>query len=55
LHGTHFGRLDPNETPEGPNCGLIKSLSLFCEITPGGDEKSVEKNLRNLGVTMQIL
>ena len=20
LHGTHFGRLDPNETPEGPNC-----------------------------------
>ncbi|MBI5224569.1 DNA-directed RNA polymerase subunit B'' [Candidatus Micrarchaeota archaeon] len=54
LHGTHFGRLDPNETPEGPNCGLIKSLSIFCEITSGSEEKSVEKSLRNLGVTMQI-
>ncbi|MFH0971667.1 MAG: DNA-directed RNA polymerase subunit B'' [Candidatus Micrarchaeota archaeon] len=55
LHGTHFGRLDPNETPEGPNCGLIKSLSLFCEITGGADEKSVEKSLKGLGITMQAV
>ncbi|MEK6954650.1 MAG: DNA-directed RNA polymerase subunit B'' [Candidatus Micrarchaeota archaeon] len=55
LHGTHYGRLDPNETPEGPNCGLIKSLAMFCEITPGSEEKGVEKTLRSLGVTMQAL
>lgn len=55
LHGTHFGRLDPNETPEGPNCGLIKSLSVFCEITAGAEEKGVEKALRASGVTMQAL
>ncbi len=55
LHGTHFGRLDPNETPEGPNCGLIKSLSLFCEVTSGTEEKPVEKALRSAGVTLYVL
>ncbi|NYZ74981.1 DNA-directed RNA polymerase subunit B'' [Candidatus Micrarchaeota archaeon] len=53
LNGTHFGRLDPNETPEGPNCGLIKNLALMCEITTEGNEKEVEGALRKLGVSMK--
>ena len=28
LHPTHWGRLCPNETPEGSNCGLVKNISL---------------------------
>jgi DNA-directed RNA polymerase beta subunit len=54
LNGTHFGRLDPNETPEGPNCGLVKNLAIFCEITTGIAEKPVESALRKLGVSMRL-
>jgi len=54
LHGTHWGRLDPNETPEGPNCGLIRNLALMCEVTTHSDEKSVEKELKKMGVTMSL-
>ena len=53
LHGTHFGRLDPNETPEGPNCGLVKNLALFCEITTGTGEKQVDDALKQLGVSQK--
>ncbi|HDM08577.1 MAG TPA: DNA-directed RNA polymerase subunit B'', partial [Candidatus Omnitrophica bacterium] len=35
LHSTHWGRLCPNETPEGPNCGLVKNLALAVEISEG--------------------
>lgn len=35
------------------NCGLIKSLAMFCEVTSGGDEKPVEQALKKIGVTMQ--
>ncbi len=54
LHGTHFGRLDPNETPEGPNCGLVKNLALFCEVTTGSSEKGVEDALKQLGVSPKL-
>ncbi|MFH0713896.1 MAG: DNA-directed RNA polymerase subunit B'' [Candidatus Micrarchaeota archaeon] len=54
LHGTHFGRLDPNETPEGPNCGLVKNLSIFCEVTNGTGEKPVEDALKQLGVSVKL-
>ncbi|MFH0973876.1 MAG: DNA-directed RNA polymerase subunit B'' [Candidatus Micrarchaeota archaeon] len=54
LNGTHWGRLDPNETPEGPNCGLVKNLSLFCEVTTVVDEKRVEAALKKSGVTMRV-
>ncbi len=54
LHGTHFGRLDPNETPEGPNCGLIKNLSMFCEITTGADETKLEKMVKSMGVNLKL-
>ncbi len=54
LNGTHYGRLDPNETPEGPNCGLVKNLATFCEVTVGIDEKPVESTLKKMGVTMRV-
>jgi DNA-directed RNA polymerase subunit B" len=53
LNGTHFGRLDPNETPEGPNCGLVKALSIYCEVTIGVPEDPIENSLRKMGVTMR--
>ncbi|MBI5036009.1 DNA-directed RNA polymerase subunit B, partial [Candidatus Micrarchaeota archaeon] len=53
LNGTHYGRLDPNETPEGPNCGLVKNLSIFCEVTTGTDEKAVENFLKKMGVSLK--
>ena len=32
VHFTHYGRLCPIETPEGPNIGLISSMSVFGKI-----------------------
>lgn len=54
LNGTHWGRLDPNETPEGPNCGLVKNLALYCEVTTGFKEQAVEATLKKMGVTMRV-
>ncbi len=53
LHGTHYMRLDPNETPEGPNCGLVKALTIFAQVTTGSDEHAVENAARKLGVTLR--
>jgi DNA-directed RNA polymerase subunit B len=50
LHSTHWGRLCPNETPEGPNCGLVKNLALAVEISEGYPEEEVENVLLKLGV-----
>ncbi|MDD1783866.1 DNA-directed RNA polymerase subunit beta [Enterovibrio sp. ZSDZ35] len=36
VHATHYGRLCPIETPEGPNIGLINSLSAFARTNPYG-------------------
>ncbi|MEM0496051.1 MAG: DNA-directed RNA polymerase subunit B'', partial [Candidatus Nitrosocaldus sp.] len=33
LHPTHFGRICPNETPEGSNCGLVKNLALSAVLS----------------------
>ena len=32
VHYTHYGRLCPIETPEGPNIGLISSLAVFAKV-----------------------
>jgi DNA-directed RNA polymerase subunit B len=50
LHSTQWGRLCPNETPEGPNCGLVKNLSLCVEISEGYPERDVERVLRDFGL-----
>ena len=36
VHYTHYGRLRPIETPEGPNIGLISSLCIYAKITDLG-------------------
>ncbi len=50
LHPTHWGKICPSETPEGPNCGLVKNLALTAEISTGEDEEKVEKALYGIGV-----
>ena len=34
VHYSHYGRMCPIETPEGPNIGLINSLSSFAKVNP---------------------
>ena len=36
MHPTHYGRMCPIETPEGPNIGLIGSLSSYAEVSEHG-------------------
>ncbi len=50
LHGTHWGKLCPNETPEGPSCSLVKNLSLLSVVSTGTDEYVVENVLKKMGV-----
>ena len=41
LHATHWGKICPNETPEGPNCGLVKNLAMQAYISIGTSEQPV--------------
>ncbi|MCJ7608287.1 DNA-directed RNA polymerase subunit B, partial [Candidatus Bathyarchaeota archaeon] len=50
LHPTHWGRLCPNETPEGSNCGLVKNLSLMAKISVKRDSNEIRQILLGLGV-----
>ncbi len=36
VHATHYGRICPIETPEGPNAGLIGSLAIYAKINDFG-------------------
>src|SRR3989304_4268876 len=49
LHPTHWGRLCPNETPEGSNCGLVKNLSLSASISVGINPEKVKQLLFEMG------
>ena len=57
LHPTQWGRLCPSETPEGPNCGLVKNFAEMVELSTGIDNIIPIKNkLYTLGVEkFQIL
>ncbi|MDK2975397.1 MAG: DNA-directed polymerase subunit, partial [Methanofollis sp.] len=51
LHPTQWGRICPSETPEGPNCGLVKNFAQMVEISKGYDNTEEVKNVfYNLGV-----
>ena len=58
VHYTHYGRLCPIETPEGPNIGLISSLAMFAEVNEHGFIESpyreVVKDSGNSKVTNNI-
>jgi DNA-directed RNA polymerase subunit B len=51
LHGTQFGRLCPNETPEGASTSLVKNMALTNEISIGVNEKEVEHLIKKSGIT----
>jgi DNA-directed RNA polymerase subunit B len=51
LHPTHWGRLCPNETPEGSNCGLVKNLALSACISVGVNPEKIKRVLFSMGVT----
>ncbi|MFP3985309.1 MAG: DNA-directed RNA polymerase subunit B [Candidatus Bathyarchaeia archaeon] len=50
LHPTHWGRLCPNETPEGSNCGLVKNLALSACISVAVDMEQMRRVIYDLGV-----
>ena len=50
LHPTQWGRICPSETPEGPNCGLVKNFAEYAEVSVGSDEEEIKNVLFSLGV-----
>ncbi len=47
VHYTHYGRLCPIETPEGPNIGLISSLSVFAKVNNLGFIETPYRKVNN--------
>ena len=54
VHPSHYGRMCPIETPEGPNIGLIGSLSTFARVNPFGFIETPYRKVENGVVTDQI-
>ena len=54
VHPTHYGRICPIETPEGPNIGLINSLATYCRVNKFGYIESPYKKVTNGKVTSEI-
>ena len=54
VHPTHYGRICPIETPEGPNIGLINSLATYCRVNKFGYIESPYKKVVNGKVTNEI-
>ena len=54
VHPTHYGRICPIETPEGPNIGLINSLATYCRVNKYGYIESPYKKVIKSKVTDQI-
>jgi DNA-directed RNA polymerase subunit beta len=54
VHPTHYGRVCPIETPEGPNIGLINSLALFARTNEYGFMETPYRKVENSYVTDEI-
>jgi len=54
VHPSHYGRICPIETPEGPNIGLISSMSTFARINEFGFIETPYRRVEDGGVTTQI-
>ncbi|MFB6121656.1 MAG: DNA-directed RNA polymerase subunit B'' [Halobacteriaceae archaeon] len=51
LHATQWGRICPSETPEGPNCGLVKNFAQAMELSGHVDDESeLKRELSSMGV-----
>jgi DNA-directed RNA polymerase subunit beta len=55
VHPTHYGRICPIETPEGPNIGLINSLSTFARVNKYGFIESPYRKVDNGVVTDEVV
>src|SRR5437773_4218810 len=55
VHPTHYGRICPIETPEGPNIGLISSLSCFARINDYGFIETPYRKVTNGKVTDEVI
>jgi DNA-directed RNA polymerase subunit beta len=54
VHATHYGRICPIETPEGPNIGLINSLATYARVNDYGFIETPYRRVVNGGVTDEI-
>jgi DNA-directed RNA polymerase subunit beta len=54
VHNSHYGRMCPIETPEGPNIGLITSLTTYARINEYGFIESPYRKVENGKVTGEI-
>jgi DNA-directed RNA polymerase subunit beta len=54
VHPTHYGRVCPIETPEGPNIGLINSLALYARTNEYGFMETPYRKVHNSHVTEEI-
>jgi len=54
VHPSHYGRMCPIETPEGPNIGLIGSLSTFARVNPFGFIETPYRKVVGGRVTDQV-
>ncbi len=54
VHPTHYGRVCPIETPEGPNIGLINSLSVYARTNSYGFLETPYRRVVNAKVTAQV-
>jgi DNA-directed RNA polymerase subunit beta len=54
VHATHYGRICPIETPEGPNIGLIASLSTFARVNEFGFVETPYRKVQSGRVTDEV-
>jgi DNA-directed RNA polymerase subunit beta len=55
VHPTHYGRVCPIETPEGPNIGLISSLSTYARINEFGFVETPYRKVATSGVSDEVM
>jgi DNA-directed RNA polymerase subunit beta len=55
VHPTHYGRICPIETPEGPNIGLINSLATFARVNKYGFIESPYRKVVNKHLTDEVV
>lgn len=55
VHTTHYGRICPIETPEGPNIGLINSLSIFAKVNKYGFIEAPYRKVENGKVLDEVV
>jgi DNA-directed RNA polymerase subunit beta len=55
VHPTHYGRVCPIETPEGPNIGLINSLALFARLNEHGFLETPYRKVANSKVSDEVM